>query len=737
MMCTLLKCFISLKRAKFKSLDAINKQVLKSRINIIMLVIFILFLVVIIRLGYLQIVLGDTYQEQVENAQYVEINQSVPRGEIYDRNGNLLVGNSSEQAIYFTRHRNMSNFEIMDVAKELSSYLTMDTDSLTLRDKQDYLINNYPNELKKIMPEQVTLLENGGISQDSFNEEAYEQVDEEFANSILSEEDLNTLAVYVTMVSASELNPVIVKSEDVTDEEFARINEDLDELTGISTGLDWQRDYPHGDTLRTILGEVSTNEEGLPRELVEYYQALGYSRNDRVGKSYLEFQYEDVLRGKKPQVKYTTDKSGKITGEETIQEGKAGDDLYLTIDIELQKELEKVAEHHLLAIRKLAEDIVQMDEGRGNIDYTIIPEYIDTVQLVVQDPNNGDILAMVGKQINEDGDIVDYDYGTLTATYVPGSSIKGATVATGYQQDVFEVGEVVIDEPLYISSDQPRASFFNTDSRVPVDDQRALMVSSNSYMFKVALGLLGLDYTQNMTLPTDIQQAGYDLRNGLNQFGLGISTGIDLPNEATGLSPQLDATDMLNLAIGQYDTYTALQLSQYMSTFANDGKRVQQHLAKEVRSSDANEKGAVIKSYGTNVLNTVDLTNTEIDQIQAGFYDVFNTHDQARDMYGTGWDAYHELEPKAAGKTGTAESFREGEAVHNLTYLGYAPYDNPDMAFSIIFPTLPGTVPFFPAQYMGQDVIKKYYEIYYGQDEESLYKYDASEFYQELDYGKY
>src|SRR5699024_2452069 len=98
MMWTLLKGLISLKRAKFKSLDAINKQVLKSRINIIMLVISIVFLVVSIRLSYLQIVLGDTYQEQAENAQYVEINQSVPRGEIYDRNGNLLVGNSSEQA---------------------------------------------------------------------------------------------------------------------------------------------------------------------------------------------------------------------------------------------------------------------------------------------------------------------------------------------------------------------------------------------------------------------------------------------------------------------------------------------------------------------------------------------------------------------------------------------------------------------------------------------------------------
>lgn len=727
-----------MKRAKIKSLDAINKQVLKSRINIIMLIIFILFLILIIRLGYLQIVLGDTYQEQVENAQYVEINQSVPRGEIYDRNGNLLVGNTAEKAVYFTRHRNMSNFEIMDVAETLSTYIDMDTESLSLRDKQDYIINNYPKELSAIMPEQVTLLENGGISQNDFNEDAYNIIDEEFADSVLSDEDLNIIAVYVEMVSASELNPVIIKSEDVTEEEFAKVNEDLDQLTGISTGLDWQRDYPYDSALRTVLGEVSTNDEGLPRELVEYYQALGYSRNDRVGKSYLEFQYEDVLRGKKPQVKYTTDKSGRVTGEETIKEGKAGDDLYLTIDIKLQLELEKIAEHHLTGIRELAEEIVARDENSGDIDYTIIPEYIDTVQLVVQDPNNGDILAMVGKHINEDGDIVDYDYGTLTATYVPGSSVKGATVATGYQEDVLEVGETLIDEPMTFSGTDTVSSFFNRNDQVPVDDQRALMVSSNTYMFKIALAIMGEEYSANMPLPTDVTAAGYALRNGLNQFGLGVSTGIDLPNEARGLAPQLtNPMNYLYLSIGQYDTYSALQLSQYMSTFAADGKRVQQHLAKEIRGSDANDKGPVLNSYGTNVLNTIPISDSELSQIQAGFYDVFNTHDQARDMYGTGWDAYHELEPKAAGKTGTAESFRDGDPVLNQTYLGYAPYDNPDMAFSIIFPTMPSTVPFFPAQFMGQDVIQKYYEIYYGQAEESLYNYDASDFYSQLEYGQY
>ncbi|WP_081962409.1 peptidoglycan D,D-transpeptidase FtsI family protein [Jeotgalicoccus saudimassiliensis] len=703
-----------------------------------MLIIFILFLILIIRLGYLQIVLGDTYQEQVENAQYVEINQSVPRGEIYDRNGNLLVGNTAEKAIYFTRHRNMSNFEIMNVAETLSSYISMDTDRLSLRDKQDYIINNYPGELSAIMPEQVTLLENGGISQSEFNEDAYDIIDEDFADSVLKEEDLNIIAVYVEMVTARELNPVIIKSEDVTEEEFAKVNEDLDELAGISTGLDWQRTYPYGPALRTVFGEVSTNDEGLPRELVEYYQALGYSRNDRVGKSYLEFQYEDVLRGEKPQVKYTTDKSGRVTGEETIKEGKAGDDLYLTIDIELQLELEKIAEHHLTGIRELAEEIVEMDEGQGDIDYTIIPEYIDTVQLVVQDPKNGDILAMVGKHINEDGDIVDYDYGTFTATYVPGSSVKGATVATGYQEDVIETGETLIDEPMKFSGTDTVSSFFNRNDQVPIDDQRALMVSSNTYMFKIALAIMGEEYSRNMPLPTDVTTAGYSLRNGLNQFGLGVSTGIDLPNEAVGLAPQLNnPMNYLYLSIGQYDTYTALQLSQYISTFAADGKRVQQHLAKEIRGSNANDKGPVLNSYGTNVLNTVPVSEDQLSQIKAGFYDVFNTHDEARDMYGTGWDAYHELEPKAAGKTGTAESFRDGDPVLNQTYLGYAPYDNPDMAFSIIFPTMPSTVPFFPAQFMGQDVIEKYYEIYYGQEKEPLYNYDADDFYTQLEYGRY
>lgn len=728
-----------MKRAKIKSLEAINKQVLKSRINIVMLIIFLLCLVLIFRLGYLQIIQGDEYQEEIENAQYVEINQSVPRGEIYDRNGNLLVGNESQPAIYFTRHRNMNSNEIMDVAEQLSEYIDMDTDSLTLRDRQDYILGNNQDFVDELMSDEVTLLEDGNITEDDFNNEFYNRADEETIEELLSEEDLNVLAIYVEMVNARELHPVVIKNEDVTEEEFAQVNSALEELDGITTGMDWERHYPHDETLRTIFGEVSSPDEGLPRELVDYYLSMGYTRNDRVGQTYLEFQYEDVLRGNKEQVKYNTDKSGSIISQEVVRPGSPGDDLYLTIDIELQEELEELAEYHLTSLRQLAEDIQARNAMSGDLDYTIIPEFLDSVVLVVQDPNNGEILAMVGKQIDEDGEIVDYHYAGLTSTFVAGSSIKGATVATGYQNDAISPGQYFVDEPLNFSGEGSRSSFFNRDSQITIDDQEALMVSSNVYMYKIALALDGIEYANGMSLPSDIEEAGQTLRNGLNQFGLGVSTGIDLPNEATGLAPELhnNPGDYLNLAIGQYDTYSGLQLAQYVSTIANGGNRFGHHIAKEVRQSDANEDGSVVRSFSPVVLNTIDLSDEEFTQIENGFYDVFNTHDQSTDRYGTGWDAYHELEPAAAGKTGTAESFRDGEPVLNQTYLGYAPYDDPEMAFSVIFPTMPYTIPFFPAQYFGADVIQKYYELELGHDEVQPHNYDLNEFYQELEYGSY
>lgn len=728
-----------MRRVKKKSSEAIKYQVFKSRVSLVLAVVFLLCLILILRLGYLQIIKGESYQERVENAQYVEINQNVPRGQIFDRNGKLLVGNKSERAIFFTRHRNMSNQEILTLANELSSYINVDDQRLALRDKQDFVLNNYYEQVLRELPNEAQLLKDGAISRTEFYEEAYNQLSEEFVDTLLTDDDLNVLSIYVRMIVASELNPVAVKAKDVTEEEFAKVNQDLDKLDGITTGMDWTRDYKYGSTLRTIFGDVSSSEEGLPKELTEYYKSLGYSNNDRVGKSYLEFQYEDILRGTKEEVKYSTDRSGKILGQEVVRPGKPGNDLYLTIDIELQQEIEKLAEHHLKALRKLAEDAKKRNDENNDLDWDIHPEYIDTVNIVVQDPNNGEILAMVGKHINEEGEVEDFDYGTFAVTYVPGSSVKMGTVVTGYQNDVLEPGEFIVDEPLVFQDGTKKTSFFNRNDSIAVDDQEAIMVSSNIYMMKIALKLLGLEYEKGMPLPIDIADNSYKLRNGLNQFGLGVSTGIDLPNEETGIAPALtnNPGNYLDLAIGQYDTYSAMQLSQYISTVANGGSRIQSHLAKEVREYDANANGPVVKTFNANVLNTVQINDKEFEQLKKGMYDVFNTHDQATDRYGTGWDAFHNLEPKAAGKTGTAEAFREGNSVLNQTYLGYAPAEKPDMAFSIIWPTMPMTIPFFPAQFLGQDLVEKYYELEYGQAPKKPYNYNLDEFYPRIKEGSY
>ena len=728
-----------MRRVKKKSSEAIKYQLFKSRANTLIFIVFISFLILIVRLGYLQVVQGDSYHERVENAQYVKINQNVPRGEIYDRNGNVLVQNKSERAIFFTRHRNMSNGEIMEIAEKLSEYLNMDDEKISLRDKQDYALNKYFDDLLKEMPNEAKLLEDGNISKNDFNEEAYNQIHDDYLDDLLTEEDKNIISIYTKMIVASELNPVTIKSSDVTEKEFASINEDLDDLEGITTGMDWKREYPYGSTLRTIFGDISSPEEGLPKELSEYYKSLGYSQNDRVGKSYLEFQYEDILRGEKEEVKYSTDRAGRIINQEVVKEGRPGNDLYLTIDIELQQELEELAEYHLKEMHSLAVQAKERADTYGDIEWDIRPEFLDTVNLVVQDPYNGDVLAMVGKHINEDGEIEDFDYGTFAVTYVPGSSVKVATVMAGYQNDVLKPGEFIVDEPLQFADGTNKSSFFNRKNHYNIDDQEALMVSSNVYMIKTALRLLGLEYQNNMPLPSDISQDAYKLRNGLNQFGLGVSTGIDLPNEDTGISPPLtnNAGNYIDLAIGQYDTYSAMQLAQYISTVANGGSRIETHLAKEIREHNPNAPGKVLRTFNANVLNTVMMSEAEKNQIYAGLYDVFNTHDESNNRYGTGWDAYHKLEPKAAGKTGTAEAFREGVPVLNQTYIGYAPYDNPDMAFSIIWPTTPMTIPFFPAQYMGRDVIQKYYELEYGAPKKGYHKYDLNEFYPRIKAGTY
>ena len=498
------------------------------------------------------------------------------------------------------------------------------------------------------------------------------------------------LAIYREMMSGYAYSPQIVKSGDVTEEEFAAVSERLSELPGVDTTTDWERVKRSNNA---ILGSTT---EGIPLTHLNYYLARDYSRNDRVGRSYIEQYYEELLKGQKTIVKNIKDRSGRVIETKVVREGEPGKDLVLTLDMELQSALEQM----------IADKLLELKAGPNSSE-------LDRAFLVMMNPNNGEVLALVGKQVvtNEETgklEIWDYAYGTFTALHEAGSTVKMATLLTGYQEDAVQIGEVLIDEPLKIGS-QFKRSLFNQHSRVAVNDIEAIGRSSNVYMFKIAIAMANANYRYGEALRID-KKAFDTIREGFASFGLGTKTGIDLPGESPGLIGNGTLTGfLLDLSVGQYDTYTTLQLAQYVSTIANGGYRIAPKVLKEIRepSEDGEILGPLIQETDINILNKIENTDAEIEQVKRGMHYVYYG---AR---GTARNLFAGREFDAAGKTGTAQAFSSGKPTINLSHVGFAPYENPEIAYAIIIPNISTNprVYKYAQNEIIQQAVDKYFEL--------------------------
>lgn len=663
------------------SVKAKHHSNLTFRMNILFFAIFIVFSMLIFRLGYMQIVKGEDYVRDLERKEEVPVNTSVPRGRMYDRYGRILVDNHPENAITYTKMQTTTTEEMLDIAKKLAQLIEQPTKRVTLRDKQDFwILQNHDAAYEKITKaEEDKIRAQENITTSQINAEIDKLVRERITNDELlqlTEADLEVLAIYREMVSGYNLSPQIIKSENVSADEFARVSERLTELPGVNTTTDWKRVKLSS---LSILGRTTVPTKGIPKEKLNYYLARDYSRNDRVGESYIEAQYEELLQGQKTVVKNITNKKGQVVDTVTTYEGEPGKDLILSLDSELQAETDKIVEEELLNLKALPGSYL-----------------LDRAFLIMMDPNTGDILSMVGKKIENDPEtgknmVVDYAYGSFTTAYEAGSSVKAATVLTGYNQGVISMGTSMGDEPIKLASTDPKASIFNRYGYVPMNDLLALERSSNSYMFKIALLLNGTPYSYGM--PLRLKDDTFSkMRNNYAQFGLGVKTGIDLPNEFSGVRGPSGPTmggKTLDLAIGQYDTYTPLQLAQYISTVANGGYRIQPHVVKQVRdpSQDGKQLGQLVTEIGPTILNQIDNPREEIDYVKQGLRRVYTGNQ------GTARAQFADAPYSAAGKTGTAEvvyygPLREhyGTNTINLTHVGFAPYENPEIAYAVVIP---------------------------------------------------
>ena len=635
------------------------KNISNKRLKIFKYIILLSFILVISYISKIILLDGEKYKDDLKKmTSQVIYGKSSPRGKIYDRNHKLLVDNKEVPVIIYNKNKNNSKKEI-ELAYKIGNIINIDYSKLDLINLKEFWIEqNKELANKKITEEEWIKLKNRKLNMEDIKNLKLDRISDEDL-SIYNDIDKEAAYIFYLMNKGYSYQEKIIKDDEVTDEEYAYIAEHKDELDGFDVSYSWKRVYLYGDVFKSILGNVSY----ITYENKKEYLSKGYQLNDLVGVSYIEKQYEDILKGTKSKYKL---ENGNL---KLISEGTRGNDIVLTIDIELQKEVERI----------LSEEVVKAKKQNAT-------EYYNRSYVVIQNPNNGEILAMSGKQVIKSGKkykVYDVTTGILTNPMTRGSVVKGASMMVGYTTGAIKIGEHMTDSCIKIYMKPQKCSWTKLGR---INDIKALAYSSNIYQFKTAMKVDGFKYSYNAKF--NAQKSTFDTyRSVFNKFGLGVKTEIDLPVESVGnIGKNISSDLLLNFAIGQYDTYTVMQLSQYISTIASNGIRYKPHLLKEVYNSGSSDLSNKLYDVEPVVLNRLDYDSKYLKRIKEGLRAVVK--------YGTGKNIMGNT-VKPSGKTGTSESFldTDGDGIVDTetlsnAFVGYAPYDKPVMSITVASPDL-------------------------------------------------
>ena len=542
--------------------------------------IIIFFIFISVYFIYNRKLLNRYYQERLifKTQKLVSIDDGL-RGNIYDKNGILLVGNKK---VYNLAYHYNENEDILEILK--------------------FLYNNF------------------NINKDEFLKKV---------NNSYKYED------------------IILKNNLTENEVSLVLNSDV---KGLFIKESFERFYPYKDTLKNVLGSVGH----IQKENKNYYLKKGYKLYERVGISGLEREYEEYLKGTNAKYKVNNDNSLTL-----ISHGKKGSDLYLSIDINLVNEINTIIKEELVKAKK-----------------HLNTQYLNDAFVIVGNPKTSEVYSLNGQRYLNDNTFTDISLNNINSAFTMGSVVKGATISVGYKYNLIEKGKKILDGCVKLKNKTEKCSFKELGY---LDDVSALKMSSNYYQFLIAISLLGKKYIPNMDLNASEKEFNI-YRDMLSSYGLGIITGIDLPNEKPGLKGNIISDDLLlNLAIGQYDTYTPIELFNYINTLAMKGKRISPSLVNEIKNNDF-----IIYKNKHEVVDNVQISNDDFNQIHKGFYEVMNN--------GTGLGFMNKnLLP--AGKTGTSESFIDTDSdgkidtkTLTLTMAGFFPYDDPKISLIVVCP---------------------------------------------------
>ena len=650
-----------------------------NRYFILLIIVGVLVLSCIVRLFDLQVVKGEEYRQIAEQRLVRAYPVKAPRGEILDRFGDPFVENRMGYVVQIQDvdlNDDELNEVIMRICKLVTNYggniisdfpilydeKTNVWDFTYTSEETDNGENSETDEKSReeYISKQNEKLEKWKSENKLEKYDSAQRVMEYYrtrfavAGKYTDVDALQIVAVRYDMSrSGFGVQTPYVIAKDLTTDVVQCIKEQSMFFPGVEIEIEPSRVFTSGRTAAHILGRTG-------KIYAEEYQELkdkGYGMNDIIGKDGLEKYLEEYLKGKDGYKSVSMSKSGGVNEIIQSQQVEPGNYVKLTLDIELQKAMEKALQRHIM-------DAVDINGAGGAI--AIIPD-------------TGEVLALASYP-SYDPSTFDKDYDkllnskskplfnrVLNGTYSPGSTFKPLTAIAGLETGAIYPDTYIVDKGKYTfySDYQPTCLVYSQkkETHGTIEVSEAIGVSCNYFFFEVG------------------RKVGIETLNDFaKDFGLGQKTGIELdesvglmanPGYRKKLGAQWYPGDVIQTAIGQSDSlFTPAQLANYIATLLNKGKRYNLHLIDEIIEYNTKK---VIKKTERELVADNPISDSTYEKVKNGMKQVVTM--------GTAKSAFEDCEYQAAGKTGTAEV--PGGA-DNVLFVGFAPYDKPEIVVAVV-----------------------------------------------------
>lgn len=641
------------------------------RYNILTVIVYVIGIVLLIQLFNLQIVHGEEYLQKSSSRLTRENKIIAARGDILDRNGNILAGTFNQYSVEIYKSK-IDTQTLNNTLLKVVNVLEANGDKY----KDEFPVKINPTEFTIGDEALKTWLKNNELEENSSPEDVLQKYKEKYQinnNNIEEVRKIIAIRYGIQTEGYSSMSSYTI-AKNVSNKSVAVFEEQNLEFPGISISASSVRKYLRGSLAAHTIGYIgSINED-------EYKNNEGYSMNDYIGKAGIEYVFEPYLRGKNGKKQTDMSIDGTTTGEYVTEEAVQGNDVVLTIDANLQAVTETALKNNIEKIRTGG-----FYEQRN----------VNAGAAVVLDVKTGEVLAMAsypdfepelfvnGISTEKWNEYTKAEKSALVnraiqSAYAPGSTFKMISAIAGLETGAVNATETIYDTGIYPKGYNPRCWIYSREGHGhgALNVSGAIKNSCNYYFYEV-ITRMGIE----------------NLEKYATYFGLGQKTNIELPGEVSGtlagkkLYDKLGQTwyygNSLSAVIGQAENnFTPLQMARYIAMLANGGKSVNVSIIKDIVDANGVSLGKdEIEKYTENKLNLSKINNEDLN-IKKENLDVVleGMKSVTTETGGTAYGVFKDFDIEVGGKTGSAEA---GNNV-NAWFVGFAPYENPEIAIVVM-----------------------------------------------------